>query len=165
MPQAYSGFKEQECRFDVLHPKDLSQMMAIELGGHAYPWTESVFTDCFKPGYQLWGIWAADELAGFAVLVWQYDELHLLNLCIRRIYHRTGLGRRLLRFSIARAWKESAQRILLEVRVSNRAAIQLYRTEGFCEIGRRKNYYPAAHGREDALVMALACNQGAGTAP
>ena len=45
--------------------------------------------------------------------------------------------------------------VLLEVRESNDAAYRLYRQEGFREIGRRKGYYPAASGREDARVMAL----------
>jgi len=31
----------------------------------------------------------------------------------------------------------------------------LYAASGFVEIGRRKHYYPAANGREDALVLAL----------
>ena len=37
----------------------------------------------------------------------------------------------------------------------NAPAIALYESEGFNEIGRRPRYYPAAHGREDALVMAV----------
>jgi len=45
--------------------------------------------------------------------------------------------------------------VFLEVRPSNPAAIALYEAEGFNEIGRRPRYYPAASGREDAIVMAL----------
>jgi [ribosomal protein S18]-alanine N-acetyltransferase len=45
--------------------------------------------------------------------------------------------------------------LLLEVRPSNSAAIQLYHSVGFNEIGVRKNYYPAPQGREDALMLAL----------
>lgn len=41
----------------------------------------------------------------------------------------------------------------LEVRPSNERALALYRREGFVEVGRRKAYYPAPEGREDALVM------------
>ena len=47
-----------------------------------------------------------------------------------------------------------AQRVFLEVRPSNPAAIALYHREGFNEIGRRPRYYPAKDGREDAIVMA-----------
>jgi ribosomal-protein-alanine N-acetyltransferase len=44
--------------------------------------------------------------------------------------------------------------MFLEVRPSNPNAIKLYQSLGFNEIGRRKDYYPARKGREDALVMA-----------
>jgi ribosomal-protein-alanine N-acetyltransferase len=44
--------------------------------------------------------------------------------------------------------------VFLEVRVSNRLAYALYVSEGFCEIGNRRNYYPAREGREDAIVLA-----------
>ena len=41
------------------------------------------------------------------------------------------------------------------MRPSNPQAIALYDSEGFNEIGRRPRYYPAAQGREDAIVMAM----------
>ena len=44
--------------------------------------------------------------------------------------------------------------MLLEVRLSNLAAIHMYLQAGFNEIGLRQNYYPAADGKEDALLMA-----------
>lgn len=159
--QADFGCSGQGRAFGVLELADLPAMLAIELGGHAYPWSEAVFRDCFKEGYERWGLWStnesgsASELAGYALLCWQFDELHLLNLCVRRTLHRCGLGRRLLRFALAKAREARARCVLLEVRASNRAARALYRTEGFSEIGLRKNYYPAGHGREDALVMTL----------
>ena len=46
-----------------------------------------------------------------------------------------------------------SDRIFLEVRPTNPGAIALYHSEGFNEIGRRPNYYPAKKGREDAIVM------------
>ena len=41
------------------------------------------------------------------------------------------------------------------MRPSNVSALALYQRAGFETIGRRKGYYPAAEGREDALVMSL----------
>ncbi|MGZ8155124.1 MAG: ribosomal protein S18-alanine N-acetyltransferase, partial [Burkholderiales bacterium] len=49
-----------------------------------------------------------------------------------------------------------AERAFLEVRPSNTAARALYARSGFSEIGRRRDYYPAQEGREDAVVMELA---------
>jgi ribosomal-protein-alanine N-acetyltransferase len=45
--------------------------------------------------------------------------------------------------------------IFLEVRPSNVAGVALYEGRGFSVIGRRRNYYSAAGGKEDALVMRL----------
>jgi [ribosomal protein S18]-alanine N-acetyltransferase len=46
--------------------------------------------------------------------------------------------------------------MFLEVRVSNKTAISLYENMGFCEMAIRRGYYPAAQGREDAVLMGLA---------
>jgi ribosomal-protein-alanine N-acetyltransferase len=53
------------------------------------------------------------------------------------------------------AKRRDAEVVFLEVRPSNRAACRLYESLGFNEIGRRKDYYPAANGHEDAKVLAL----------
>jgi ribosomal-protein-alanine N-acetyltransferase len=53
------------------------------------------------------------------------------------------------------ARRMSADIMLLEVRPSNRIALNLYHNMGFCEVGTRKNYYPSHNGREDALILAL----------
>jgi ribosomal-protein-alanine N-acetyltransferase len=51
------------------------------------------------------------------------------------------------------AFEQGAGKIYLEVRPSNTAARALYATHGFAEIGVRRDYYPAADGRENAIVM------------
>jgi len=53
------------------------------------------------------------------------------------------------------ALEESADTLFLEVRQSNEAAKVLYESEGFCEVGQRRGYYPHdIHDREDAIVYA-----------
>jgi len=65
-----------------------------------------------------------------------------------------GLSRRLLDDLLALAASSCAQTVFLEVRPSNQRALRLYANAGFCEVGLRRGYYPAAKGREDALVLA-----------
>ena len=65
-----------------------------------------------------------------------------------------GLGLTLLEHLMSIAYKADARECFLEVRDSNRAAFSLYERYGFNEIGRRRDYYPAVGGREDAVVMA-----------
>ena len=45
--------------------------------------------------------------------------------------------------------------IFLEVRESNKIAINVYEQFGFIEIDRRKNYYKTATGNENAIVMQI----------
>ena len=53
--------------------------------------------------------------------------------------------------------QRGARQLWLEVRESNDRARAIYQRHGFAEVGKRKGYYPAAHGRrEDAVVMSLA---------
>jgi ribosomal-protein-alanine N-acetyltransferase len=66
------------------------------------------------------------------------------------------LGRKFLRHLIEVARQDGADMMFLEVRPSNDKAIGLYLSEGFNEIGLRRNYYPAANGREDAILMGMA---------
>ena len=81
-------------------------------------------------------------------------EAHVLNVCVDPDLQGHGHGRRLFRALIDIGRKLGAQRVFLEVRPSNPAAVALYHDEGFNEIGRRPRYYPAHNGREDAIVMA-----------
>jgi ribosomal-protein-alanine N-acetyltransferase len=82
------------------------------------------------------------------------DEAHLLNITVKPENQGRGLGLTLLEHLMAIAYKADARECFLEVRDSNTAAFKLYERYGFNEIGRRRDYYPAVGGREDAVVMA-----------
>lgn len=78
-----------------------------------------------------------------------------MNLCVHPEYRRQGLAKMLLNHLTTVCKAESLACLLLEVRASNTAAIQLYERYGFSQIGLRKAYYPAKSGREDALLMSI----------
>ncbi len=134
---------------------DIDAVAAIENRAYVFPWTPGIFRDCLRAGHQCWVLEAGAQLLGYGVLSAAAGEAHILNICIAPEYQGRGHGRRLLRRLIDLARWHKAQQVFLEVRPSNPAAIALYRDEGFNEIGQRPNYYPAAKGREDAIVMAL----------
>jgi ribosomal-protein-alanine N-acetyltransferase len=82
-------------------------------------------------------------------------EAHIMNICVDPDIQKQGVGAKLLENMIERARKK-AEKIFLEVRPSNEAAVSLYKRRGFNEIGVRKGYYPAVDGyREDAVMLAL----------
>lgn len=88
------------------------------------------------------------------LLAWSVaDELHILSIATMPANRRTGLARALLAHAVDFARRQRAQRVQLEVRRSNRAAIRLYRAFGFSATGIREQYY--ADNLEDAIEMAL----------
>ncbi len=139
----------------ALRESDLNAVMAIELRGYPFPWTRGIFIDCLRAGYPGLAMERDGLLVGYGVLSIAADEAHVLNICIAPLAQSRGLGRQLLRALVQLAADRGAQRVFLEVRPSNTPALALYHSEGFNEIGRRPRYYPAAQGREDAVVMAI----------
>lgn len=133
---------------------DLESVMSIETKAYPFPWTEGNFQDCLKTGYACWVAEQADKMVGYAVFSIAVGEMHILNICIAPDEQGKGLGRWLLESIQEKGQKQNAQMCFLEVRQSNATAQQLYMSNGFNEVGFRKNYYPAGDTREHAIVMA-----------
>jgi len=136
--------------------QDLPAVMRIEPTIYSHPWTLGNFRDSLSAGHSAWVMMVAGELAGYALVMMVLDEAHLLNISVAKSFQGQGLGRALLAQMIAVSRRYQAANMFLEVRVSNTSAIALYETMGFCEMGIRRNYYPAKSGREDAVLMGLA---------
>jgi ribosomal-protein-alanine acetyltransferase len=134
---------------------DLDAVEAAERSIYAFPWSRGNFADSLAAGHAAWVAEAAGDLAGYAVMMMAVDEVELLNISVLDSWRRCGLGAVLLGCLCQRARSVGARRMLLEVRPSNQAGLGFYERQGFRQIGRRKNYYPAAGGREDALVMEM----------
>lgn len=139
---------------------DLDAIMAIEPHIYYHPWTRGNFSDSLNSGYSAWVLEdssvATEKIMGYALMMMVLDEAHLLNLSIAKAYQKKGLGRFLLEHLISIANQHQAAHMFLEVRSSNIAAITLYEHLGFNEMSIRRGYYPAASGREDAVLMGLA---------
>jgi len=141
-------------RFEPMTPADLDAVVELERTIHAFPWTRGNFIDSLAAGYDAWTMSEEGELVGYAVAMVAVDEAHLLNISIVADRRRAGRGSALLTWTTAQVKRKGAQRLLLEVRGGNDVARAFYRHHGFVEIGRRRGYYPAHEGREDASVMA-----------
>jgi [ribosomal protein S18]-alanine N-acetyltransferase len=134
---------------------DLSAVVAIERNSYPFPWTSGIFSDCLRVGYRCHVLSDQSRICGYAIVSMAMDEAHLLNLCIAPEQRRQGLAILLLEHVINEVCMAGMDRLFLEVRPSNRAAVALYRRYGFRIIGRRPGYYPDHDGREDATVMVL----------
>ncbi len=142
-------------RIAPLQKNQLDAVMAVEKSAYPIPWTYGAFYDCLIAKYDCHGLWRDEQLLGYFVAQLIVDEFHILNICVHPAEQGKGWGQYLLKTVISLAQARGLRRVLLEVRVSNRRAQQLYQHAGFVEIGRRKKYYPALDGREDGIVMAL----------
>ncbi len=142
-------------RFEPMRAEDIDAVLAIERSAYPFPWSQANFTDSLAAGYSAWCCRVDAALIGYAVMMLVLDEAHLLNVTIAPDWQRLGYGRLAMHhvFDVARG--HGAMRMFLEVRPSNASGAGLYRTLGFETVGRRRGYYPARDGREDAVVMAL----------
>ncbi|AFL75656.1 ribosomal protein S18-alanine N-acetyltransferase [Thiocystis violascens] len=134
--------------------EDLAAVGAVERAAYAYPWSDEIFQDCLRVGYCCWVGEIARDIVAHGIMSVAVGECHIFNLCVHPRCQRQGLGRALLRHLLSLALKRKADTAFLEVRASNSGARALYVSEGFCEIGTRRKYYPAGKGREDATVLA-----------
>lgn len=145
------------CNIRPLAIADLPAVLAIERAAYDFPWSEGIFRDCLRVGYRGFAAVGPDgALKGYALLSVAVGDAHLLNLCVSPLCRRQGVATQLLEQLIGQARRQAADTLLLEVRPSNRGAVALYHANGFNEVGVRKRYYPASHGREDALILARA---------
>lgn len=138
-----------------MRPGDVARVMEIEQSAYPFPWTEGIFRDCMRVGYGCWVLEREGGLVGHAVVAVAAGEAHLLNLTIDVHHQGQGLGRFLLRSMVAQVRREGVETLFLEARPSNLAALSLYRSEGFSQVGTRPRYYPAHEGREDAWVFSI----------
>jgi len=133
---------------------DVTGIMKIETRAYAFPWTAGIFRDCMGAGYSCYVLEMNAEIIAYAVMSVGAKEAHILNICVSPDLRGEGYGYVLMDKLVALARQLHADMMFLEVRPSNEAARRLYDKLGFNEIGTRRNYYPAAQGREDALILA-----------
>ncbi|MEJ1298814.1 MAG: ribosomal protein S18-alanine N-acetyltransferase [Candidatus Sedimenticola sp. (ex Thyasira tokunagai)] len=133
---------------------DVEAVMVVELCCYEFPWTEGIFRDSLRVGYNCWVSTLGERIIGYGVVSVAVGEAHLLNLCTHPDFQGQGVAGRLLQHLMTVARKREADTLFLEVRASNKVAIGLYESIGFNEIGRRRGYYPDQQGREDAIILA-----------
>ncbi len=154
-----------------LKEEDASELAALEAACFAMPWGESQYRKILgrndpgledeqeraarMPSTPVFGMRAANgELAAYICLgVYQtIGEAEIYNIAVLPSFRRRGLGKWLLVHALQALRQSGIERVLLEVRPSNAAALALYASTGFAICGNRKNYYKDSG--EDALILA-----------
>ena len=94
---------EEKLRFRRMTLDDVAGVIEVEKEVYEFPWTERIFSDCIRVGYQCWLAQNQDGVVGHAVISVTAGESHMLNLSIARRYQRRGYGRRFIEFLVAQA--------------------------------------------------------------
>ncbi len=133
-------------------PEDLPILSALEARAFSRPWPqEAMEAELSLPQAEVWIAWNGANAVGYIDFWLGAGELSILNVAVDPALQRQGIGRRLLGLAELRARDEGLEQIFLEVRVSNNAAIGLYRAGGFQQVGIRRGYY--SDNGEDAIVL------------
>ncbi len=90
------------------------------------------------------------EIAGYGGVTVAADSADIGNVAVAENYRRGGIGTAILNKLCETAREKGAEKVFLEVRVSNSAAMGLYLKNGFVGAYARTRYYPDG---EDCLVM------------
>ena len=150
-------------RVERMRVADVDGIMAIEHEAFSEPWPASAYRHEIEKNElaHYFVVRARDRqdstpanrtilaYGGFWLMV---DVAHISTIASRREWRGRGLGELLPAAMMEEARALGAERVTLEVRVSNAVAQNLYRKYGFRPVGIRPNYYD---DREDAIVMLL----------
>ena len=150
---------EPRAPFDgiVLRPMveaDLAPILEIERVSFGTPWRATHFLHELRNNR-----WAVnrvierhDTVIAYACLWCIHEELKINNIAVREDFRGRGVGRWLLLSVLREGLVGGCDIATLEVRPGNDAALGLYRSHGFEQVGRRRDYYGPG---EDALLMTL----------
>ena len=130
---------------------DCALLVALEKECFVAPWTEGLFLGAFtRTDFYALVLEEQGEIVGYICGTSLFETADIARVCVAKAHRRKGYGARLLDGFENKARSLGAERVFLEVRVSNEPAQALYTSRGY-EKGRiRQKYY--ADG-EDGLEM------------
>ena len=144
----------------AMRSEDLDQVIAIDRQSFSLPWPKRAFENDLV-NYPNAMVWVAEyqgggiprTVAGMTVVWMILDEAHIATLAVHPEFRGRGIARFLLRHALCAAIRRGAKLATLEVRHSNTAAQELYRSFQFDVVGQRRKYYK--DNQEDALIMTV----------
>ena len=138
-------------------PFDLDEVVRIESESFPVPWRREFFASELVEAHRYIRVLARDDggtprVGGYLFAVSLYEEFHVNKIATDLRLRKQGYGRILIEDALGRARAMASTAVTLEVRVSNAAARQFYKSYGFREAYKRRAYYQDG---EDALVLVL----------
>jgi ribosomal-protein-alanine N-acetyltransferase len=134
--------------------RDELESLAVIDRGSPRPWTLAAFeNELGNSPPTVFALRSFGNPIAFVVTRRHPPELDIVNLAVAEEHRKRGFGRILLGFLLEMARRDGVEQVFLEVRAGNRAALGLYRSLGFEETQKRRNFY--ADPVEDAILMKL----------
>lgn len=143
----------KEIMIAPMKQEHLEQVLAIEARSFPTPWSRQSYLGeirdnqfahyfvCLREG----------QVLGYGGMWLIVDEAHITTIAVHPEYRGRDLGKIILGDLMAKAIGLGADKITLEVRISNLVAQKLYQRMGFVPVGLRKGYYTDT--QEDAIIM------------
>lgn len=133
---------------------DIGDVAEVERSCFADPWNEESFARLVDspPAIFLVALFPPNKgIAGYIIAFSVGEDAEVLNVAVDPQVRGKGLAGQMLDAVLIQLGSRGVRTAYLEVRESNAAALSLYRSRGFSEIGRRSRYY--RRPVEDALVL------------
>lgn len=132
---------------------DLNEIMILEHELFTSCWSEEDFiyeltTNPFSLNYV---IEENGMIIGYIGVWITYEQAQITTLGVKKEFQHLGHAIKLMKYVEKIFEEKHCEQISLEVRISNEAAIHLYKKLGYQKAGIRKNYYQDNH--EDAYLM------------
>ena len=142
-----------ELEFQKMDVGDIPAVAELERQLFSCPWSRQAFLDTLNQDTLFVTARIGDAIAGYCgMYCYAGKEGEITNVAVSPRFQNQGIGRRMLTYLLEQACGRGMTRIVLEVRVSNAAAMALYLRCGFVGVAVRPRYYGDG---EDALVMQL----------
>lgn len=129
----------------------IPDILNVEAECFSDPWSEAMFIEEISGKFSHYYVAMVGKIAVGYMGMWSLSgEGHITNVAVAKAHRKKGYAKALIEHFIDIAKKEKLEFMTLEVRKSNDAAIALYKSFGFTQVGVRKKYYD---NREDALLL------------
>ncbi|WP_193726010.1 ribosomal protein S18-alanine N-acetyltransferase [Anaerosacchariphilus polymeriproducens] len=135
-----------------MQEEDLEQVADIERKIFSLPWSKNAFYESMIRKDTIYLVAKEGQnVVGYSGIYGSFEDGEITNVAVEPAYRRQKVGKQLIEKLQEEAKKLGVTRFFLEVRESNKGAIELYKALGFKVEGIRKGFYEKP--KEDALIM------------
>lgn len=151
--EEFKGTKPISVSFRSFTAADVDEVVKIEQESFSDPWNKNMFLSLLLEKSTITDVAAAEgQIVGYMSIIATKYVCEVLNIAVKKDFRRQKIAQSFLSRAVMYAKNAGADKIFLEARAGNVAALSLYSKFGFNKDGVRKKYYPDG---EDAVLMSF----------